>query len=71
MAEINYYEPINVGLIENKWDYDEKDYLPAHDFVIRPLLKNCIYCNIYGIENDRELFIENKEVLVKEKGKYK
>jgi hypothetical protein len=77
----DYYTPIQVTLIENKYQVDEKTKLlsfydknkkfPAHNLVIKPLLERCIYCNFYGIKNDSEIYRKNKEILIKEKGKYK
>jgi hypothetical protein len=68
---IDYYMPIMVSLIENKYQYDGKSKLPAHDFVLKPLLDNCIYSYVYGIKDNNELYINNKNILIKEKGKYK
>jgi hypothetical protein len=71
LSEANYYEPIIVKLIEDSYNYDKKGKLPAHDLVIRPLLENCMYCYVYELKNDDELYINNKDILIKEKGKYK
>jgi hypothetical protein len=81
MPGIDYYMPIMVTLIEDKYQvnektkllslYDEKNKFPAHDFVIRPLLENCIYSYVYGINNDSEIYKNNMDILIKEKGKYK
>ena len=67
----DYYLPISIDLVENFYSYDVKGHLPAHDLVIRPLLGNCIYCYVYGLKNDDELYINNLEILIKEKGKHK
>jgi hypothetical protein len=68
--EMNYYKPILINLIENKYHYHEHDMLPAHDFVIKPLLEKCLYCNVYGIKNESELYSTNQDILIKDKGKY-
>ena len=71
MQEINYYMPIFINLIEDKWHYEEKNKLPAHDLVIKPLLENCMYSFVYGLRNDGELYVNNKDILIKEKGRHK
>ena len=71
MVKNNIYEPIFVYLIENKYKYDLKDSLPAHDLIIKPLLDNCIYCYVFGISDDSDLYLNNKNILIKDKGKHK
>ena len=63
--------PIMVHLIEDKYHYDKNDKLPAHDFVLKPLLENCIYSYVYELKSDSELYVNNKDILMREKGKYK
>jgi hypothetical protein len=75
---IDYYMPILVFLVKNKHIIDngilrfnEKGKFSAYEFVIKPLLENCLYSYVYGLKDDNELYIENKEILIREKGKYK
>jgi hypothetical protein len=75
---IDYYMPIQVFLLEyTKYIVDgiiysnEKGEFSTFEFVVKPLLENCIYSYVYGLKDNSELYIENREILIKEKGKYK
>jgi hypothetical protein len=65
----NNHNPIGIDIILDRWNYDLKEKLPAHDLVLRPLLENCIYSLIYGL-ND-ELYKSNMAILINEKGKHR
>ena len=76
----DYYMPISVSLIADKYHYEEKDKLPAHELVIRPLLEHSIDAYIYKGTKE-EFFLCGKmqvpiqlmqeDILISDKGKFK
>ena len=77
----NYFQPLDVNLTgEIRHHYDEKSVLPAHEFVIRTLLDKSLETFVYNGRKD-EFFLYGKmnypikleeiEILIKDKGKYK
>ncbi|AWK03523.1 hypothetical protein HYN56_04515 [Flavobacterium crocinum] len=77
----DFFKPLNVNLIgEIRHHYDEKSVMPAHELVIRPLLENSIDTFVYrGTKEEFFLYgkmqapikLEEIEVLIKDKGKFK
>ena len=76
----DYYMPIYVRLIENKYRYEETDKLPAHELVIRPLFENSLETLVYkGRKDDFFLYgkmnypikLEQEDILVPDKGKFR
>jgi len=76
----NYYTPIIVSLIENIYDYEEADKLPAHELVIRPLFENSLETVVYkGRKDDFFLYgkmnfpikLEQEDILIPNKGKFR
>jgi hypothetical protein len=65
------YEPIMVFLLENKYHWNKISKVPAHDFVLKPLLENCLYSYVYGIKESNELYQKNRDILIREKGRYR
>jgi hypothetical protein len=74
---LNYYMPISVTLTDivemykKGWHIETDEVIPAHDLIIKPLLDKCIYCYVYGIKNCDDIYSKNKDILIKENGKYK
>jgi hypothetical protein len=71
LVENSYCMPIYIQLIVDRWHYNERTKLPVHELVVRPLLEKCIYSYVYGLNNNDELYKNNMDILIKEKGKYK
>jgi hypothetical protein len=73
MGNNDFYKPINVSLTpeEVRHYYDVNESLPAHDFVIRPLLINCKEALVYGVQKESDLYRNNSEILINDKGKFK
>ena len=74
---VDYYMPLGVSLmdIENLHKkgrhLEPEENLPSHELVIKPLLRNCMYAYVYGIKENDELYLKNKSILIKEKGKFR
>jgi len=68
--EYHIYYPLNVELKENVFDNENTD-IPAYEFILKPLIKNCLYAYVYGLRGDSKLYIQNKDILIYEKGKYR
>ena len=68
-----FFKPLNVSLTPRdiRHHYNEREKLPAHDKVIRPLFAGSINTYVYGLRNDSEMLRLNNSILVWDKGKYK
>ena len=73
MTSNDFYLPLSVSLtpFDIRHYYDVNSSLPAHDFVIRKLLANCKDAYVYGLKKESELFINNANILINDRGKYK
>ena len=75
--EIDYYMPLGVSLMDIEelhkkgWHLEPDEKIPSHESVIKPLLKNCMYAYVYGIKENDGLYYKNKNILIKEKGKFR
>ncbi|MCR8557814.1 hypothetical protein KXD93_09185 [Mucilaginibacter sp. BJC16-A38] len=69
----DYYMPLGFGLTSRdvRHYYDQNLPLAAHELVIRPLLYNSECAYVYGLDSGSELYINNRDILIKEKGKFK
>jgi hypothetical protein len=81
MDENDFYLPLTVNVTGDiRHHYDERSSLPAHELVIRPLLKESIDAFVYRSTKD-EFFLYGKmqvpikldeiDILIKDKGKFK
>jgi hypothetical protein len=66
-----FHKPITVTMLPYRNVYEENHNFPEHDLVIRPLLENCIYSYIYVPKENVETYSNNRDILIKEKGKYR
>ena len=69
----DYYMPLGFGLTSREVShyYDQNLPLAAHELVIRPLLYNSEYAYVYGLDTESELYLNNRDILIKEKGKFR
>ena len=69
----DFYLPLTVNLTPGdiRHHYNERETLPAHDKVIRPLFKNSVDSYVYGLTDKSELLNLNRDILIKDKGKYR
>jgi hypothetical protein len=66
-----FYTPVTVKMLPYRNVYEENHTFPEHDLVIRPLLENCIYSYIYVPKENIGTYSNNKDILIREKGKYR
>lgn len=73
LMSADYYMPLGFGLTSREVShyYDENLPLASHELVIRPLLYNSECAYVYGLDTDSELYSNNRDILIKEKGKFK
>ncbi len=73
MANGEYYLPINVSLTpaDVRHHYSVNESMPAHNFVIRPLLTDSLEALVYGIKKESDLYRNNSNILINDKGKFK
>src|ERR1700724_1147297 len=73
MENNDFYKPIIVSLTPSdiRHHYPMNEVLPAHDFVIRPLLNDSKEALVYGIKKESDLFRNNSEILINDRGKFK
>jgi hypothetical protein len=73
MIDNDYYLPLNISLTPSniRHHYEATETLPAHDLVIKTLLDNCKEAYVYGIKKESELFKNNANILISDKGKFK
>ncbi len=64
---------LSVGLFSklNKVPFKVCDTLPAHENVIKPILRSALECIVYGLKEDSILLQKYKSILIKHKGKHK
>lgn len=68
----DYFQPLDVNLTGPiRHYYNEKEILPVHKLVVKPLLEKCIYAYVRGLKKDDELYRLNADILIYEKGKFK
>lgn len=81
MVGTDFYLPLTVNLTGDiRTNYDESGSLPAHELVIRPLLKESIDTYVYrGAKEEFFLYgktqvpikLEEIDILIRDKGKFK
>ena len=54
-----------------RWHYREDGKLPAHDKVLRPLLKVATECWAYGIKPASDVYLAASDILERDKGRYR
>jgi len=69
----DFYLPLSVSLTPSdiRHYYNEHESLTAHDKVIRPLFKKSVDTFVYGLTDTSELLNLNRDILIKDKGKYR
>ncbi|MFV5698389.1 hypothetical protein ACM55H_08455 [Flavobacterium sp. ZT3R17] len=77
----DYFQPLDVNLTGDiRHHYDEKNVLPAHELVIRPLLEKSTDAFVYrGTKDEYFLYgkmqvpikLEEIDILIKDRGKFK
>lgn len=69
----DFYLPLTVDLTpgDTRHYYNERETLPAHDKVIRPLFSSSVESFVYGLTDKSELVNLNRDILIKDKGKYR
>lgn len=69
----DFYLPLVVILTTRdiRHHYNEHETLPAHDKVIRPLLVNSKEAFVYGLPSKSELLNLNRDILIRDRGKFK
>ncbi|MCM3155335.1 hypothetical protein M3611_25310 [Priestia megaterium] len=55
---------------EGFYDYEETEELPAHDLILRPLLRSAKECYVYGLNKDTELLHKCTDILSFTRNKY-
>ncbi|MBD1365320.1 hypothetical protein IDJ77_16000 [Mucilaginibacter sp. ZT4R22] len=73
MAGAEYFKPLIVFLTPKdvRHHYEPEAPLPAHETVIRPLLLNSIAAYVYRLSKDADLYKDNADILLPDKGKYR
>ena len=69
----DFYLPLSVSLTPSdiRHHYNEHETLTAHDKVIRPLFKESVDTFVYGLTDKSELLNLNRDILIKDRGKYR
>ncbi|PTQ99730.1 hypothetical protein C8P68_102560 [Mucilaginibacter yixingensis] len=70
---LEYYMPLGFGLTSKdvRHYYDQYSPLDNHELVIRPILYNSENAYVYELNTDSELYLNNSNILIKDKGKFK
>jgi hypothetical protein len=68
-----YYHPLHVSLTHSRITcfYKPNAKLKAHKSVIKILLKNCIEAFVFGLKEQDELYIQNSNILINDRGKFR
>ena len=67
----DYFQPLMVSLTGAlRHFYDVKAKLPAHEFVLRPLIEASKQVYVYGIKKNEYLYTVNSNILKSFKGKF-